>query len=343
MARVRNNQGYRKKILDIFIRPYLEQENTQEREGYLQAREIIKPLQDKTWQLAKSIVRKHYTEDDVAKAWYLQNKFENVNTIAKDSCFHFGYMAKKEGNEEKYEQESYSGDHTEQDDKYITKHFDFRLDGNINGQENNRQNDFAYAYFRDELKGKINKGEKCNPDINIEQKWGNGSGEENQSNPHWTQVDQANERELGLSGGKDNQTSYAQQWNNDYQLDLIGREYCRDRQIGCDQKEFAILMNWQVAKGQLITCHSKWIETILEQCKLLKNVLRDHVYLEQSIELANKMGITLNESNILATTSKGIVVSNQDVLNHLTTLKNKTQTREQKILARQIYDQQQAK
>jgi hypothetical protein len=343
MARVRNNQGYRKKILDIFIRPFLEQENTQEREGYLQAREIIKPLQDKTWQVAKSIVRKHYTEDDVAKAWYLQNKFENVNTIAKDSCFHFGYMAKKEGNEEKYEQESYSGDHTEQDDKYITKHFDFRLDGNINGQENNRQNDFAYAYFRDELKGKINKGEKCNPDINIEQKWGNGSGEENASNPHWTQVDQANERELGLSGGKDNQTSYAQQWNNDYQLDLIGREYCRDRQIGCDQKEFAILMNWQVAKGQLITCHSKWIETILEQCKLLKNVLRDHVYLEQSIELANKMGITLNESNILATTSKGIVVSNQDVLNHLTTLKNKTQTREQKILARQIYDQQQAK
>jgi hypothetical protein len=343
MARVRNNQGYRKKILDIFIRPFLEQENTQEREGYLQAREIIKPLQDKTWQVAKSIVRKHYTEDDIAKAWYLQNKFENVNTIAKDSCFHFGYMAKKGGEENEYTQESYSGDHDEQDDKYITKHFDFRLDGNINGQESTRQNDFAYAYFRDELKGKINKGEKCNPDINIEQKWGNGSGEENASNPHWTQVDQANERELGLSGGKDNQTSYAQQWNNDYQLDLIGREYCRDRQIGCLRDEFEIMMNWQVAKGQLITCHTKWIETILEQCKLLKNVLRDHVYLEQSIELANKMGITLNESNILATTSKGIVVSNQDVLNHLTTLKNKTQTREQKILARKLYDQQQAK
>ena len=45
MARVRNNQGNRKKILDVFIRPYLEQENTQEREAYLQAREIVKPLQ----------------------------------------------------------------------------------------------------------------------------------------------------------------------------------------------------------------------------------------------------------------------------------------------------------
>ena len=343
MARVRNNQGHRNKVLNIFMRPYLEQENTQEREGYLQERETIKPLQDKTWQLMSNIVGRFYTPKDVGMAYHLQNKFPNVNTIAKDSCFHVGYMAKKDGEENEYEQESYSGDHTEQDDKYITKHFDFRLDGNINGSENSRQNDFGFAMFRDELKGKVNKGEKCNPDINIEQKWGGGSGEENQSNPHWTQVTQANERELGLSGGRENQTSYAREWNNDYELDLIGREYCRDRQIGCDQKEFAILMTWQQAKSKLIMAHTKWIETILEQCKLLKNVLRDHVYLEQSIELANKMGITLNESNILATTSKGIVVSNDDALNHLATLKNKTQTRDQKILARQIYDQQQAK
>ena len=347
MARVRNNQGYRKKVLDIFIRPFLEQENTQERESYLQERETIKPLQDKTWKLASNIVGRFYTPKDVEMAYHLQNKFPNVNTIAKDSCFHFGYMNKKDGSESdsdgQYATENRHRDNNDEEDKYITKHFDFRLDGNINGQESGRQNDFAYAYFRDELKGKINKGEKCNPDINIEQKWGGGSGEENASNPHWTQVDQANERELGLSGGKENQTCYAREWNNDYELDLIGREYCRDRQIGCDQKEFAILMTWQVAKSKLIQCHTKWVETILEQCKLLKNVLRDHTYLEQSIELANKMGITLNESNILATTSKGIVVSNQDVLNHLTTLKNKTQTRDQKILARQIYDQAQSK
>jgi len=346
MARVRNNQGHRAKIANVFIRPYIEQENTQEREAFLQARETIKPLQDKTWKLAEQIVRRYYTDEDVKKAYYLQSKFPNVDTIAKDSCFHFGYMNKKEGNESdddgEYRTENRHNDQEDEDDKYITKHFDFRLDGNINGSENGRQNDFAYAYFRDELKGKINKGEKCNPDINIEQKWGGRSGEENASNPHWTQTDQANERELGLSGGRDNQTSYSREWNNDYELDLIGREYCRDRQIGCDQKEFAILMTWQQAKSKLIMAHTKWVETILEQCKLLKNVLRDHTYLEQSIELANKMGITLNESNILATTSKGIVVSNQDVLNHLTTLKNKSQSRDQKILARQIYDQAQA-
>ena len=343
MARVRNNQGNRKKILDVFIRPFLEQENTQEREGFLIAREKIKPLQDATWKVAEKIVRRHYTNEDVKMAYHLQNKFDNVNTIAKDSCFHFGYMAKKEGDTNEYEQEEYSGEHTEQDDKYITKHFDFRLDGNINGQENGRQNDFAYAYFRDELKGKVNKGEKCNPDINIEQKWGDGSGECNKSNPHWTQVEHANSRELGLSGGRDNHTSYAKQSNDDYQLDLIGREYCRDRQLNCKAEEFAILMTWQQAKQQLIMAHTKWVETILEQLKVLKAGLRDHVYLEQSIDMAKKMGITISETDILATTSKGIVFSNKDIVNHLASLKNKNQTREQKILARQIYDQQQAK
>jgi len=336
MARVRNNQGYRKKVLDIFIRPFLEQENTQEREAYLQAREVIKPLQDETWQLAKTIVRRHYTDEDVKMAYHLQNKFENVDTIAKDSCFHFGYYPQKDVEDKNREED-------DEKEKYITKHFDFRLDGNINGSESSRLNDFAYAYFRDELKGKVYKGEKCNPDINIEQKWGNGSGEENQSNPHWNSCKHANERELGLYGGDDNKTLYAREWNNDYELDLIGREYCRDRQIGCDQKEFAILMTWQSAKQKLIMAHTKWVETILEQLKVLKAGLRDHVYLEQSIDMAKKMGLTISETDILATTSKGIVVSNQDIINHLATLKNKTQTREQKILARQIYDQKQAK
>ena len=65
MARIRNNQGHRAKILNVFMRPFLEQENTQERESYLKARETIKPLQDKTWQLAKQIISRRYTPEDM--------------------------------------------------------------------------------------------------------------------------------------------------------------------------------------------------------------------------------------------------------------------------------------
>ena len=102
-------------------------------------------------------------------------------------------------------------------------------------------------------------------------------------------------------------------------------------------------MTWQVAKSKLIQCHSTWIETILEQMKVLKAGLRDHTYLEQSIDMCKEMGLTINETDILATTSKGIVVSNKDIVNHLATLKNKKVTREQKIALRKMYDQQQSK
>ena len=58
--------------------------------------------------------------------------------------------------------------------------------------------------------------------------------------------------------------------------------------------------------------------------------------------MAKKMGLTISETDILATTSKGIVVSNTDILNHLASLKNKTQTREDKLLALKKYNEEHA-
>jgi len=338
MARVRNNQGYRKKVLDVFIRPYLEQENTQEREAFLQAREMIKPLQDETWKLASKIVRRHYTDEDVKMAYHLQNKFDNVNTIAKDSCFHFGYMAKKDGDvsndDGEYRTENRHRDNDNEDDKYVTKHFDFRLDGNINGNEDRKQNDFAYAMFRDELKGRDN----CNPDINIEQKWGKGDGVENHSNPHWTKCEQANSKYLGLHN---DDCSYAKEWNNDYKLDLIGREYCRDRQIGCSKEEFDTLMIWQVAKQKLIQCHTKWIESILNQMKEIKLGLKGYRYLDEMIELGTELGLTINDAEIIRCNSTGLVIYNpKNLADRVKGMKNKSVSREQKILARKLYEQQ---
>ena len=77
MARIRRNQEYRNKIANK-LRVHLEQENTQEKEKYLQSREALKPLQYKTWQLASEIIRRHYTPEDVEMARHLQNKFENA-------------------------------------------------------------------------------------------------------------------------------------------------------------------------------------------------------------------------------------------------------------------------
>ena len=323
MSRLRLNQEYRNKIANR-MRVHLEQENTQEKEKFLQSREDMKPLQDETWKLAKEIVSRHYTPEDIKMAYHLQNKFENVDTIAKDSCFHFGYMGEVEGRDKQ--------DQPIMEQKYIESHFDFKIDGNINGEEHNKSQDFGYAYFRDELKGR----EGCNPDINIEMK-------DKDRNPHQTKIQDANDKYLGTSGGRDNQTSYAREWNNDYVLDLIGREYCRDRSIACTENEYAILMSWQQAKGQLIMAHEKWIDSILNQMKEIKLGLKGYRYLDEAIELCTELGLSVNDAEIIRTNSTGLVIYNpKNLADRIKGMKNKSISREQKIALRKAYDTQQS-
>jgi hypothetical protein len=257
-------------------------------------------------------------------AYHLQNKFENVDTIAKDSCFHFGYQGQVEGRDD--------NDKPIMRDKYIESHFDFKLNGNLNGEETHRQNDFAYAMYRDELKGR----EGCNPDINIEQK-------DNQSNPHWTKVDGANEKYLGLSGGNENQTSFAKEWNNDYVLDLIGREYCRDRSIKCKKQEFGVLMFWQQSKGQLIQAHDKWITSVLTQVSKIKTWLKSWKYLDEALDFTKKAKCPIDEAEIIRCNSTGLAIFNpQNCADYLESMKNKDVSREDKIKARLLYNQQQS-
>jgi len=324
--RIRLNQEFRNKI-GTRMRVGLEQENTQEKEKFFQLREQMKPLQDETWNLAKQIVSRHYTPEDIKMAYHLQNKFDNVDTIAKDSCFHFGYNGEVESRDT-------NTDRPIIEEKYIESHFDFRLNGNINGKENAKQNDFAYAMYRDELKNR----EGCNPDINIEQKGNN-------SNPHWQKFDDANAKYLGLgsSGSNAEHTSFSANWNNDYVLDLIGREYCRDRSIACSEKEYQILMVWQSAKGKLIMAHEKWITSILNQVSKIKVWLKSWKYLDEALDFCAKAKCPIDEAEIIRCNSTGLAIFNpQNCADYLESMKNKDVSREQKILARQLYDKQQS-
>ena len=340
MARLRLNQEYRNKIANR-MRVHLEQENTQEKEKFFQLRESFLDKQNATWELAKECVTRQYPKDDVKMAHYLQDKYPNVNTIAKDSCFHFGYMAKKDGTVEDnnpFDHERHD-ERNDQDDKYVTKHFDFRLNGDIDGVDRQddiegyspQSRDFAYAYFRDELKAR----DGCNPDINIEQ-------EGNHSNPHQTKYNDANEKALGFSGGKGNEISHARDWNNDYELDLIGREYCRDRQIPVSKAEFQTFVIWQQAKGQMVMAHYKWIKTVLNQVAKIKTWLKSWKYLDEALDFAAKANCKIDEAEIIRCNSTGLAIFNpQNCADYLESMKNKDVSREQKIALRKAYNQQQ--
>jgi len=324
MSRIRLNQEYRNKIANR-MRVHLEQEDTQEKEKFFSERENFKAHQDKTWELAKLCVSRQYPKDDVQMAHYLQDKYPNVNTIAKDSCFHFGYMGKPEEQDE--------------DDKYITKHFDFRLNGDIDGTDRQdddnyrpQSRDFGYAYFRDELKAQ----DQCNPDITIEM-------EGKEGNPHWTKYQDANDKYLGTNSGRNNLTSYADKWDKEYELDLIGREYCRDRQIAVSREEYKTFEIWQQKKGQLIMAHYKWIKSVLTQMKEIKMGLKQYRYLDEAIELCTELGLSVQDAEIIRCNSGGLVIYNpKNLAERIKGMKNKNITREDKIKERMLYEKQQS-
>jgi len=321
MSRIRLNQEYRNKIANR-MRVHLEQEDTVEKQKYdsLKADQI--DINDNAWKMAEKIVRRHYTEDDVEKAYYLQNKFENVSTIAKDSCFHFHYMGKKE--EKDYD------NNVSIVDANIESHFDFKLNGDLDVNNNSSysrsDNEYGYALFRDELKAQ----EDCNPDILIEQ-----DGKEN--NPHKTKYVEKNNDYLG-----DKDKGYGKQWNDKYQLDLIGRDYCRDRSIACSEDEYMFLINWKNEKSKFVMAHHNWIKSILDQMKEIKLGLKGYKYLDEAIELSTELGLNITDAEIVRTNSTGLTIYNpKNLADRIKGMKNKkVKTKAEKIAERLLYEQQ---
>ena len=326
MARIRLNNEYRNKIANR-IKVHLQQEDTQEKRKYEKLKAQQVDINDMAWSVAEKIVRRHYTLDDVEKAYYLQNKFENVSTIAKDSCFHFHYLGTKEKTD-------YNNNVVIEENVPIEKHFDFRLNGSIDTESNSNYADnseYGFALFRDE----INAQDECNADILIEQK-------DKDDNPHKRKFVENNQKYLGLSGGRDNETKYGKEWNEKYQLDLIGRDYCRDRSIACSEDEFKFLITWKQQKGQFVMAHYKWIESILKQMKEIKLGLKGYKWLDEGVELANELGLDIKDHEIIRTNSTGLVIYNpKNLAERIKGMKNTEKTREQKIAERVAYMQQQ--
>jgi hypothetical protein len=192
---------------------------------------------------------------------------------------------------------------------------------------------YGFALFRDE----INAQEDCNADILIEQA-------NKDDNPHKRKFVENNEKYLGLSGGRNNETKYGREWNEKYQLDLIGRDYCRDRSIACEKSEFDFLISWKKQKANFVMAHEKWIESILKQMKEIKLGLKGYKWLDEGIELANELGLDVKDHEIIRTNSSGLIIYNpKNLAERIKGMKNTEKTREQKIAERVAYMQQSEK
>ena len=204
--------------------------------------------------------------------------------------------------------------------------------GNLNGNEYGSDEDcdhFAHAYYREEL-----KANGCNPDIIAQQ-----SGKD--SNPHKTKHIDANNKFLG-KGRYDENIGMTSKFNKQFELDVIGTSHCRSRAIACTYDEYQIFLAWREAKAKVVSTHQTWIDSIGKQTEQLKIGLKAYRYLSEGIELAKELGIELDEAELCSTNSTGLTIYNpSNLANLIKGMKNKTQTREQKIALRKQYEQSQ--
>ena len=313
------NTEYRNKLYNR-IKDVFEKEDTQERQSFLEARENFNESQKNTFELARQVVERSYPTDDVATLRKFKRKYgDPCDVVAKDKCFYFAHS------------EDVDDDGKEKETK---SHFDFSLFGNLNGNEYGNGEDsqhFAHAYYREELKEK-----GLNPDIIAQQSGKN-------DNPHKTKHIEANNQFLGKSSHRSSDESgigMTKQFDDQYQLDVIGTSYCRSRAIACTKAEYEQFEQWRMAKANVVSKHQTWIDSISKQTEQLKIGLKAYRYLSEGIELAKELGIEVDEAELVRTNSTGLTIYNPtNLANLIKGMKNKTQTREQKILARKQYEE----
>jgi len=301
------------------IKNVFENEDTQEREAFLQAREDVDRQYVIASGLARQVVERAYPIDDVATLRTFKKKYgQPCDVVAKDKCFYFAHNENVDEDNEQIETKS---------------HFDFGLFGNLNGSEysSDEGKKFAVAYYREELKAK-----DCNPDIYAQQN-------ENKDNPHKTKHVEECMKALGHNGGNyhnSSDTGLSKEFDNPYYLDVIGTSYCRSRAIACTKNEYEQFETWRIAKGNLVAKHQTWIDTIQKQCDQLKIGLKAYRYLSEGIELATELGIQVDEAELIRTNSTGLTIYNPtNLASMIKGMKNKHQSREAKILARKQYEE----
>ena len=310
------NTEFRNKLSNRY-KEFAEQEMTQEREAYLLARENVNQEYKSAFELAKQIVERAYPPEDVKVLRHFKSKYGSpCDVVAKDKCFYFAHS------------EDVDEDNNQ---KETSSHFDFGLYGNLNGSEygSDEGRKFAYAYYRQEL-----KQNGLNADILAEQEGKN-------DNPYKTKHMELNDKFLGYSSSyhSDNNTGITRDYNNSFELDVIGTSHCRSRTIACTKNEYEQLEQWRMAKANLVAKHQTWVDTIYAQCNEIKTGLKAYKFLSEGIELMENLGVQIDEAELVRCNSTGLTIYNPtNLAERIKGMKNKTMTREQKILLRKQYE-----
>ena len=296
------NADKRKVIADIFQQHF--EDNSKYKKQHSEAIETYNDMREKAKVKIEKLVRFHQPQEDVDTIRSMINKYgeRNGGELYHDNCFYVQTDTPRMDTD-------YNGNPVE---KYDDVHIEFKAN-----------KEFLTSYYRDELRSK-----GLDPDYDV--RLGDDYGKRN---PTYYNAESSIDKHLGFGSRNDvssNHSFYKDEWKEDFKLWVIGSSYCHQRKFVADNETFNWFKSFEVAKENVIMAHKNLFDHVNKKMEKLKLGLKSYRYFDQAKELADKLGIALNESVLNESSSMALSIYSPTNLADLLT-DEVEQTREEKI------------
>ena len=310
--RITLNADKRKVIADVFQDHF--ESNSKFKKSWQDAKETYNNLREQAKVKINNLVRFHQPQEDVDTIRSMIKKYgSSGGDLYHDNCFHVQTDTPRidtDYNDNKVE-------------KYDDVHVRFDSD-----------KEFLTSYYRDEMKA---KGIDADYDVRLGDNY-------DKRNPTYYNTESAVNKYLGYGSRNDvsGQSSYAKDtWDNDFKLWVIGSNYCSSRMYQTNNETYLWFKQFNVAKDNVILAHKNLFSHVDKKMQKLKLGLKSYRYFDQAKELADKLGVVLNESILDAHSSMALSIYSPSNLADLLT-DEVEQTRDEKIaIAKQLLQEQQ--
>ena len=257
------NAEKRKVIADQFQSFY----EDKVKDKLVQAKEQYDLMREKAKEKINQVVRFHQPQEDVDTIRRMISKYNSAGgELYQDNCFYVQMPITKVDDEGR--------EYDAKDEIHV------RFDMGRN---------FARAYYRDELKAK-----GLNPDFQL-----SINDDYSKRNPKYYADESAVNHYLGFSNSSNEDQSIQKpvhKWENDFKLWTIGSSYCHSRQFKVDENTLNFFKMYVQSADNVIKEHQQLYSYVEKKMKTLRLGLKSYRTFDKAKELADNVGVVLNET-----------------------------------------------
>ena len=257
------NAEKRKVIADQFQTFY----ENKKKQKLIDAKNQYDLLREKAKEQIEKVVRYHQPQEDVDTIRRMINKYNRSGgELYEDNCFYVERPIMKVDDEGR--------EYEAKDEVHV------RFDMGKN---------FARAYYRDELKSK-----GLNPDFKL-----SIDNDYSKRNPKYYADESAVNTYLGFSNSSNEDQSIQKpvhKWENDFKLWTIGSSYCHSRNYKVDENTLNFFKMYVASADKVIQEHQQLYSYVEGKMKTLRLGLKSYRTFDKAKELADNVGVVLNET-----------------------------------------------